>query len=85
MFFSGFRLGWAGMVGSSLSFSELSSAFEGELSVSDLSPSSSGGSDGSASFELTSACGSVAASSAGSSVAVASSLAAAGALVTLVS
>ena len=49
-------LGWAGMVGSSLSFSELSSASEGELSVSDLSHSSSSGLDGSTSSESTAAC-----------------------------
>ncbi|KAH9668462.1 CBS domain-containing protein CBSX3 [Citrus sinensis] len=74
-----------GMVGSSRSFSELSSASVGELSVSDLSPSSSGGSDGSASSNSTSAYGLAAVSSAGSSVAVASSLASAGAPVVLVS
>ena len=63
------------MGGSSRSCFELSFASEAELSVSDLSPSSSAGSDGSASSELTSAGCSVAACSAGSSEAVASSLA----------
>ena len=47
------------MGGSSWSCSEFSSPSESELSVSDLSPSSSGGSDGSASSESTSAGGSV--------------------------
>ena len=53
------------MVGSSRFLFDLSSAFEGELSVSDLSPSSSGGSYVSASSESTVACGSTATSSAG--------------------
>ena len=73
------------MVGSSLSFSELSSASEGELSVLDLPPSSSGWSDGSASSESTAAYGLVAACSASSSEAVAASLVSAGALVVLLS
>ena len=73
------------MGGSSWSCSEFSSTYEDKLSVSDLSPSSLGGSDGSASSESTSAGSSVVAYSAGSSEAVASSLVSAGAPVVLVS
>ena len=71
--------------GSSRSFSDSYFASVGELSVADLSPSSSGWSDGSASSELASACGSAAASSSGSSMSVASSLTPAGASVVLAS
>ena len=78
-------LDWAGIVVSPCFFSKLSSASEGELSVLYLSLSSSGGSDVSASSEFTVACGSAATSSAGASVAVASSLASAGAPIVLLS
>ena len=73
------------MVDFSLSFSELYSASKGELSVSDLAPSSSGWSDGSASSKSTAACGLVAACTVGLSKAVASSLASAGVHVVLLS
>ena len=73
------------MEGSSRSFSDSSFASVGEPSVADSSPSSSGWSDGSASSDSTSTYGSAAASFFGSSVAVASSLASAGAPVVLVS
>ena len=59
---------------------ELSSASVGELSVSNLAPSASGGSDGLTSSESTFAGGSASASSAGSSVLLVSSLASAGAV-----
>ena len=81
-------LDWVGIVGSSHSFSELSSASVGELSVSDLALSSSDGSDGSDGSvfsKSTFSYGSATASSTGLSVAVASSLTSAGAPVVLVS
>ena len=63
----------------------LFSASVGELSVADLSPSSSGWSDWSTISDSASACGSAAASSSGSSVSVAYALTFAGASVVLVS